>query len=295
MKKVLFIGVISLFGVLCAQEPIVELGNAFQLMSKRKYKDAAECFGKVCSLNCSEKQRTAALLYQSVCLGKLRKKQEALECAEQLKDPKIKSYAVMNILSDNGDSGGIVRQFGNEDLTAWPEEYAYLGWYLRGRAFGSVRQYDRAMKELQTADELAGSDMELHMLVMMDAATFASAAKKPDLVLKVTEKVLEPWSRKFAQSYMFLRPAGLRAEVLIGQNRLDEAAAVLAAFPKTTGQKQGVWDFRYLVLKGDLALAQGDRAAAGKFYKRALSCAGKNAVMQKTVRRKIENLKQQGK
>jgi|GEM_PF-6670487 len=295
MKNILFIGVLSLSGVLFAQEPIVELGNAFQLMSTRKYKDAAESFGKVRSLNCNEKQQTAALLYQSICLGKLKKKQEALESAEQLKDPKIKAYAVMNILSDNGDSSEIVRQFGNEDLNAWPEEYAYLGWYLRGRAFGSVRQYDRALKELQTADELSGSDMELHMLAMMDGAAFAFAAKKPDQVLKITEKVLEPWARKFAQSYMFLRPAGLRAEVLIGQKRLDEAAAVLAAFPKTTGQKQGVWDFRYLVLKGDLALAQGDRAAAGKFYEQALPCAGKNAVMQKAVLRKIENLNKQEK
>ena len=286
--------ILSLSCVLFAQEPIVELDKAFQLMSKRKYKDAAETFGKVRSLNCSEKQQTAALLYQSICLGKLKRKSEALETADQLKDPKIKAYAVMNILSDNGDSRGIVRQFGNEDLNAWPEEYACIGWYLRGRAFGSIRQYDRALEELQTADGLAGSDTELRMLVMMDAATFAAAAKKPDQVLKVTEKILEPWFRKFAQSYMFLRPAGIRAEVLIGQKRLDEAAAVLAAFPKTSGKKPGVWDFRYLVLKGDLALAQGDRTAAGKFYEQALSCAGKNAVMQKTVRRKIGNLNQQG-
>lgn len=295
MKKKLFIGVLACFGVLFAEEPILELGNAFQLMSTRKYKDAAEIFGKVSSQDCREEQRTAALLYQSICLGKLRKKQEALECAEQLKNPKIKAFAVMNILSDNGDSQGIVRQFGNEDLNTWPEEYAYTVWYLRGRAFGNARQYDRALKELQTADELAGSDTEMKMLAMMDSATFAAAAKKPDLVLKVTEKVLEPWARRFVQSYMFLRPAGLRAEVLIERKRLDEAAAIMAVFPKALGQKQGFWDFRCLVLKGDLALAQGDRAAAGKFYEQAQTCAGKNAVMLKTVRRKIDNLKQQGK
>ena len=176
-----------------------------------------------------------------------------------------------------------------------PEEYAYYCWYLRGRAFGNCKQYDRALKELKTADGLAGSDTEMHMLAMMDAATFALAAKKPDLVLEVTEKVLEPWSRRFAQSYMFLRPAGLRAEVLIERKRLDEAAAVLAAFPKTMGQKQGFWDFRAMMLNGDLALARDDSAAAGKFYERALKCAGKSAAQVKAARAKIEKLKQQGK
>ena len=295
MKKVLFASVLSLLGVLFAQEPIVELGKAFQLLGTRKYQAAADVFEKVLSLECTQKQRTAAQLYRAVCLGKLKKKAEALEAAEQIGDPKIKVCAVMSILSDNGDSKAIVQQFGNEDLTAVPEEYAYYCWYLRGRAFGLVRQYDRALKELKTADELAGSDTEMHMLAMMDGATFALAAKKPDLVLKITEKVLEPWSRRFAQSYMFLRPAGLRVEVLIERKRLDEAAAVLAAFPKAIGQKEGFWDFRAMMLNGDLALARGDSAAAGKFYERALKCAGKNAALVKAARAKIENLKQQGK
>ncbi|MBO4648771.1 MAG: hypothetical protein J5806_11520 [Lentisphaeria bacterium] len=295
MKKVWFASILSLLGVLFAQEPIVELGKAFQLLGTRKYQDAAGAFEKVLSLECTQKQRTAAQLYRAICLGKLKKKAEALEAAELIDNPKIKVYAVMTILFDNGDSKGIVQQFGNEDLNAVPEEYAYYCWYLRGRAFGLVRQYDRALKELKTAGELAGSDTELLLLTMMDGATFAYTAKKPDLVLNITEKIMEPSFRSFAQSYMFLRPAGLRAEILIGQKRLDEAAAILAAFPKNLGQKQGVWDFRCQILNGDLALARGDRAAAKRFYDRAQFCAGKNAGLLKELRKKTDNLNQQGK
>ncbi len=273
----------------CA-DPIDDLLQASQLMQRRKFAQAAELYGKVAGTAKDAKQLRTSQLYYAICLGKVRGKQaEAMKAAKALKDASLREYAEMSILADNGKSADILKQFADTDLDKWSDKYAHYGWYFRGRAFANRKQYDRGIKELTRAAELAGSDTETRMCAWMEAATAAQAAKKDDLALQFTGKSLQ--YKTYATSYMFLRPMCIQTEILIRRKQLDEAEKTLALAPAKLGTKQGAWDCNYRMLQGDLALARGNKDEAKKCYEQAKVCAGKMKHLQKECDKKLTALR----
>ncbi|HSW12155.1 MAG TPA: tetratricopeptide repeat protein [Solimonas sp.] len=92
------------------------------------------------------------------------------------------------------------------------------------------------------------------------------------------------WVTANAKDEGIQRLAKLRqARVLSAQNKPDEALKLLEG-------EAGDYAQLYDELRGDIKLAQGDRAAARQAYEKALKAAGDNAGNRELLQRKLDDL-----
>ncbi len=276
-------------GLVCAsifaQNSTQDFQAASKLLARYKYADAEAAFGKLADREKGAMQDKARL-YQAISLARQRKTDDGLKAAEKIADPVLKAFAEMNVYSNSRKSQMIFEKYGKVDFSKWPEDIAYKAFYLRGNAYGRNRQPDKAIADFRKSYELAGADDEGKLLALMDHTDVAFNAKKYDEALAASEKAL-PYKTKFGTSYLYLRPAFIRAEIFIRQKNLAEAEALLTVFPEKNACRVDYWSWKYDMLHGDIELARGNKEKAEEWFRKALKAAGDKGYLVKPTQKKL--------
>lgn len=170
--------------------------------------------------------------------------------------------------------------------------FGWEGWkrYQTGQAMQASQMYED-MKQAYTVNKGADAQALAERLVTEFPKT--PYAANAALRLAAVEASLQKYEAADSRLQWVIKNSsddGLRdlaqlrrARVLVQQNKLDEAL-------KLADAKSGAYEALFDELRGDIKLAQGDRAAARAAYEKALSTAKDDPGTQQLLQLKLDDL-----
>jgi len=273
-KVLISVGMTALSGGLFAGNVLSDFQQAQALLSKGNCAQAAELFDKVVGGSKDELQRKARL-YKALALGRDRKVDPAvaLAAADAVSPAPLREYARMSVLFDRGKKTEIVAEFADSDISKWEEDYAYLGWKMRGISYLDRAQDEKALADLLLAQQNAGSDRWAYLEI--EDALLRAYLKKKDYEAAIRALNGIGAERKaYGNSYRVLGPVTSCPEAYVPLKRYAEAHAFLDDFdPNQKGRSpDDLYACRYHFARARLYLAEGKTVEAREACEKALAC-----------------------
>ncbi len=288
MKKQIFPAILFLAAFSLMADFPTDFQNAQKQFNQRKWEKAAAAFAQTAE-NAPAAYKDKCYSYAARALASARKQNEAEGMAARIANPEWKSYTRMEILSTLGKFNELVTQFRTEKIDGWPEEIAYLGYYMLGRARVFSRNAAEAVGDLEKAVAQAGSDERTRILAL---SALAQAAQKNGDAAKALETADKVLSMKTFRGFSAYLDAALRkAQILIAQKKFDEAEKSLDALNAERKWNGGDWHLQYLETRGDLAAAKGNSENAKKYYAQALEVRETHTYFKKRVKSKLDKIR----
>ena len=239
---------------------------ASRLRQNRKHQAAAEAYEKLGKGQKDANLADLCYLHASESLAAGRKFDAALEAANAIRDPSIREYARMQAFHVCGKIRQLRETFKDTDISKWPDQYAYLGYYMRGMATRS----DQGIRDLELALAGAGSDTLARDAARRYLAEKLIQLKKIDQAHAVLDQLIATGFKESA-SYM----AGVRAKaLLLAQEKKFEAADKMLALIDRKGDWKKNQYFWFLLTKARIETAKGHLDAAEKLYDEAFAQKG---------------------
>ncbi|MBQ9336643.1 MAG: hypothetical protein IJS14_05030 [Lentisphaeria bacterium] len=242
--------------------------SAVKLRKARKYSEAAAAYEKLGR----EQTKDAGLadlcyVHASEALASGKKLDKALEMAKAIREPGVQEYARMQAYSSSGNSRKIKEVFKDTDISRWPDEYAYLGYYLRGTAAPRAA----GIADLEQALARCGSDSQVRDAVRRDLGERYVAAGKNEQAHAVLDQLIATGA-KGAAPYL----AGVRAKtvLLAKEKKFDEADRMLARIDRKGDWKEKLQHFWFVITKAKIEAEKGNRGEAEKLYDEAFAMDG---------------------
>ena len=101
---------------------------------KHDYSEAAAAYVKLGKAQKDAKLADICYVYAAEALAFGKKLEDALETAKAIQDPAVREYARMLAYHSSGRLRQLKEVFKDTDISLWPDEYAYLGYFMRGNA-----------------------------------------------------------------------------------------------------------------------------------------------------------------
>ena len=288
MKKQIFPAILFLAAFSLMADFPTDFQNAQKQFNQRKWEKAAAAFAQTAE-NAPAAYKDKCYSYAARALASARKQNEAEGMAARIANPEWKSYTRMEILSTLGKFNELVTQFRTEKIDGWPEEIAYLGHYMLGRALASSRNATEAVAELEKAVAQAGSDERTRILAL---SSLVQAAQKNGDTAKALAAADKALSMKSFRGFSAYLDAALRkTQILIAQKKFDEAEKNLDALDAGRKWNGGDWQLQYLETRGDLAAAKGNSAEARRYYAQALEVGETHPYFKNRVKGKLGKIR----
>lgn len=142
MRKMGCIGVIMLLSMCMAQADEItdRKAAAMELMKAYKNAEALAAFTSLAAMNLGEAQKSEVLENASYCALRLRHNDpkmipKAMELANQIPLKEVSVKCRMLILMETGQSGELIKQFKDENISGFPKDIAGEVFYMRGSAY----------------------------------------------------------------------------------------------------------------------------------------------------------------
>ena len=236
---------------------------AAKLHKARKYQAAAAAYSKL-----AKKQKKADLselcyLYAVKSLASGRKFDEALAASKAIATPEVREYAQMYTYNTCGKKRQLKDVFKDTDISKWPDEYAYLGYFMRGSASPRAA----GLKDLETALAACGSDQLTKEMILRELGErYVMLGRNAQAHTVLDQLIAEGIKGRI--NYQ----SGVRTKALLlaKEKKFDAADKMLQ---RVTG-KDKLQQFWYLITKAKIETAKGNRAEAEKLYDKAFAMKG---------------------
>jgi predicted negative regulator of RcsB-dependent stress response len=265
LKKTVVAGIAM---VLCASmmaDYSEDLKGAQALLSQRKNAEAKEAFIKLSETAPDAVAKANCIASAATALVGDKKNDEALELAKTIEDKPISINCQMEIFKASGKFKESAEAFKGEDISAWPDNIKYKGFWNRGQAYSNINKYDEAAKDLALAAETAGSDKR-------SKASAYNLLGGVYMRLNDDQKALDAYMLAISNSggtvWYYIDSITNAAKILTKQAKYDEALKVFQLNEKIPADS---WGFMQLEAFGDLYKAQGKEKEANEKYDAALA------------------------
>ncbi|MFA7160190.1 MAG: tetratricopeptide repeat protein [Kiritimatiellia bacterium] len=284
-KSVVTVLIAVFFCMGARAEFLDDFQRAYNLFQDRQWEASSAAFQKLAPAAGSAELRDKCVSYAARACARQGEFDEAMELAGKIEDPAVKAFAQMAAMSAGGKNPELLEKFKVEKIDAWPDEIAYRGYLMRGKALMPGAE---AIADLEKAaancgvDNIAGLDA-LRCLAMVYDGTGARSKK-----IAVLDRAVEIGEKNsgLRGNEIFLTPALARAQEAIVDRDFATAFKVLGIM----GRPRGSWTCRIEEVRGDLYAAQGDKSKAEKCYCRALAEENVRDEIRKPVREKLARL-----
>ena len=236
---------------------------AAKLQKSRKFKEAAASYEKL-----GKKQKDASLsdlciLSAAKSLAAGRKFEEALEVSKAIKTQEIREYAQMYAYNACGKKRQLKDVFKDTDISKWPDEYAYLGYFMRGSASPRAA----GLKDLESALAACGSDQMTKEIILRELGERYVMLGRNAQAHVVLDRLIADGTKGRIQYQ-----AGVRAKALLlaKEKQFDAADKMLARL----NGKDKLQQFWNLITKAKIEIAKGNRAEAEQLYEKAFAMKG---------------------
>ena len=293
MKKSIIAATVLLAGSLFAQNPVQDFVKGQSFLRTRKYQQAAETFNGVAE-NSKGELKTKALLYKAIALGRDRKVSldEALKAAGDVPAADLKAYAEMSILYSRNQWKRIVSEFAGADIGKWDEDYAYIGWTMRGVSYVNQKQYAKGIADLLPAIKNAGADQGI--CLEAEGALFQAycQSKKYEEAVAVIERIRTE-QRSLSGSYLYLGPVLASMDAFIPLKKFDEAHRILAELDKERklSASDNIYGCRYFLSLGKVYQAEGKTGEAKEAFRKAANCKNAHKYYRDLAQKALDSLK----
>ena len=289
-KNMIFTLAAAAVFTLCAQDSVTEFKKGTGQLNARKYAAAAETFDKIAQTSSGE-MKEKALLYKAIAMGwDTKLKKEAVQPAvDAIQNAKLKSYAAMHMLYRRNLWKDVVEKFAEEKIQEWPEDYAYLGWLMRGSSRNYRRLYEQGIEDLLLAEKNVGSDKEAYLQIEGSLFHAYSMTKKYNEAIAAIERIRAE-KKTFGGSYLYLSPVLSSVNIYILLKKYDEAHKILADLQKLSSANN-VYGCRYFMALGSVFRAEGKTAEAKEAYQKACDCKNAPKYYRDLAQKALDSLK----
>jgi tetratricopeptide (TPR) repeat protein len=242
-----------------------DLKGAQALLSQKKNAEAKEAFIKLSETAPDAVAKANCIAFAATALVGDKKYDEAMELAKTIEDKPISINCQMDIFKADGKLKESIEAFKGEDISVWPDNIKYKGFWNRGQAYYRLNNYEAAVKDLALAAENSVSDKR----VQPYAYNLLGSAY---MELKDDQKALDAHMLAISNSggtAWYNNDSTTKvAKILTKQGKYDEALKVLQLNEKIPSD---LWGFQKLEAFGDLYKAQGKEKEANEKYDAALA------------------------
>jgi tetratricopeptide (TPR) repeat protein len=189
--------VILSIGIVRADEITNRLAAARDLMNAYKNAEALTAFTNLVATGLNDADKSEALERAAYCAFRQRHSDPAMgllamELAKQipLKGPSIKCQ--MLIMLENGQNGQLIKTFQEKDLAALPDDIAPETFFLRGRAYASLKKGEDAEADFKMAVERRPREQKYLMAL---GGNYFSNLKETQKALDTYQRVIESVDR----------------------------------------------------------------------------------------------------
>ena len=268
LKKTLFLTVVLLVPTVSSHADFLDdFQAASKLQKNRKYQEAADAFENLGKAQKDAKLAEICQMNAVKALAAGRKFDAALTAAKAIATPEIREYAEMHTYSACGKGRELKVKFKDTDISRWPDQYAYLGHYMRGSASPRAS----GLKDLELALEGCGSDWQTRDVILRELG-------ERYVMLGRNEQAHAVLDRLIAEGVKGRSPylAGVRAKavLLAKEKKFDEAEQMLARIDSKGVWKENLQHFWFVITKAKIEAAKGNLADAEKLYDEAFAMKG---------------------
>jgi len=236
---------------------------AVKLQKNRKYAEAAAAYEKLAKVQTKEAGLSdLCYVYASGALAAGKKLDEALEMTKAIREPGVREYARMQAYSVSGNSRKLKEEFKDTDISAWPDQYAYLGYYMRGLAAPGAA----GIRDLEQALAGVGSDDATRDAIRRNLAERYIKLKKYEQAHVVLDQLIATAAKGGAP---YLTGVRGKAVLLAQEKKFEEADRTLALIDRKGDWKDKSQYFWFIITKAKVETAKGNLAEAEKLYDEA--------------------------
>ena len=237
--------------------------SAAKLKKARKYPEAAAIYEKLGKAQTKDANLAdLCYVYAAEALASGKKLDEALEMTKAIQDPGVREYARMLAYSASGNSRQLKEIFKDTDISAWPDQYAYLGYYMRGLAAPGVS----GIKDLEQALTCVGSDESTRDAIRRNLAERYIKFRKYEQAHAVLDQLIATAAKGGAP---YLTGVRGKAVLLAQEKKFEEADKTLALIDRKGDWKDKSQYFWFIITKAKIETAKGNLAEAEKLYDEA--------------------------
>lgn len=278
--------------VLCANglqaDYVIERKAAIALMQSRQYAQAIDALTVMAETAGSDLQKADALTLAATCAAHLGDQDRAVKIAESIPLAPESKAAQMHIMHIARQWSAMLEQFGNEDLSQWPDYVANDAYFTRGQAAIFSKNYQQAVDDLEAAVRFPMRLQQRGTTLNLLGAAYSNLGND-DRALEVYGQ-----SQKVADNYRAAGASMAISRIYTSRGEHDKAAAALQTI-NTDDMKSIVWICMTWEARGDVKAGAGDTPGAIQAYKQALAIKGIPAHIKANCEEKIEALSPQEK
>ena len=236
---------------------------AAKLKKNRKYTEAAAVYEKLGKAQTRDANLAdLCYVYASEALATGKKLDEALEMTKAIRNPGVQEFARMQAYNVSRNSRQLKEVFKDTDISAWPDQYAYLGFYMRGLAAPGIA----GIKDLEQALACVGSDEMTRDAIRRNLAERYLKFKKYEQAHVVLDQLIATAAKGGAP---YLTGVRGKAVLLAQEKKFEEADQTLALIDRKGAWKDKSQYFWFIITKAKIETAKGNRAEAEKLYDEA--------------------------
>jgi tetratricopeptide (TPR) repeat protein len=259
---------------------------AVKLKNTGKYAEAQAAFIKLSEVAPTPKAGDDALVYATQAADRQKKLDEAFAIAAKIKDAPTSINCRMDLMINNFKSADLVKEFKDEDISAWPETIAAAGFYKRGCAYLTAGDNVKAAADLEKAVEKGLNPTDKVNAAYMLGIAYKN--NKEDDKALVAFAIVEKYPTQNGGA-SFMASLINASVILTKQGKFDEALAKL----NIIDQKQ-TFDYHkanVIASYGDVYAAKGDKAQASAKYKEAMAVEKAPKSLVDAIQKKLDGIK----
>lgn len=263
-KKTLLSTVVLLFltGTVCA-DFFDDFKAAAKLHKERKYQAAAASYKKLAKQQKKANLAEICHLYAVKSLASGRKFDEALAVSNAITTPEVREYAQMYTYNACGKKRQLKDVFKDTNISKWPDEYAYLGYFMRGSATPRAA----GLKDLETALDCCGSDQQMKENILRELSDRYIQLKKNAQAHAALDRLIAEGVKGRAPYQAAVRS---QAVLLAQEKKFDAADKMLARL----SNKEKLQKFWFFITKAKIETAKGNGSDAEQLYDKAFAMKG---------------------
>ena len=264
LKRTLLPTLVLLFSAASSQADLpADFQSAAKLKKARKYQEAAAVYEKLGKAQTKDVNLAdLCYVYAAEALASGKNLNGALEMTKAIREPGVREFARMQAYSLSGNSRQLKEVFKDADLSAWPDQYAYLGYFMRGNAAPGLA----GIKDLEQALARCGSDVSTRDAVRRNLAERYIKFKKYEQAHAVLDQLIATAAKGGAP---YLTGVRGKAVLLAMEKKFEDADRTLALIDRKGDWKDRSQYFWFIITKAKIETEKGNRAEAEKLYDEA--------------------------
>jgi len=258
---------------------LIASAKADEMLRQRRYSEARQAYTALAEGNATELQKAIAFERAAQCAIAQGDWDSVTKLTARITIPAVAKVVRMHQLLAQYKSLDVLKEFGEEDFSAWPFWKAGEGYFARGRARAIVRDGKLAEADLQRALELTG-DVRARPSIWLALGHTRELLLKDDARAAVAYHEIVDSLKQIGGADEFNALQGL-ARISTRAGKHDEAISVLRR--ADIDKLRGHWRGSMLLALGDAQQAAGRKDEARTAFKAVVADDSVEANQKKTA------------